>query len=101
MVMPGAGQTDSPSATARTRNPKAIHHMDKFKNLLGAFVLLAGGMTAADVAGPAVSRPAKPYNVLVVIIDDVAANLNSVEDSSSPVRTPNMERLAAKGTWFT
>ena len=36
----------------------------------------------------------------MVIIDDVAANLNSVDSPESPVRTPNLERLARRGTWF-
>jgi arylsulfatase A-like enzyme len=36
----------------------------------------------------------------MIIIDDVAANVHSVGGNRSPVRTPNIERLAARGTWF-
>jgi arylsulfatase A-like enzyme len=42
----------------------------------------------------------KKYNVLMIVIDDVAADVHSV-GRASPVRTPNIERLATKGTWFT
>ena len=40
------------------------------------------------------------YNVLMIIIDDVAANLHSVKNKG-PLKTPNIERIAAQGTWFT
>ncbi len=43
--------------------------------------------------------PARP-NVLFLLIDDHAANMTSV-GHESPVRTPNIERLAARGSWFT
>lgn len=39
-------------------------------------------------------------NVLFIIIDDHPANMVSVFGESE-VKTPNMERLAARGTWFT
>ncbi len=42
----------------------------------------------------------KPYNVLMIIIDDVAANLQSANHHKSPVPTPNIERIASRGTWF-
>jgi arylsulfatase A-like enzyme len=42
----------------------------------------------------------KHYNVLMIIIDDVAANLHSVKNESL-LRTPNIERIASRGTWFT
>lgn len=46
------------------------------------------------------NKPAsKRYNVLMIIIDDVAANLHSVKNNG-PLRTPNIERLAEQGTWF-
>lgn len=58
--------------------------------------LLALAIAARAGAGePAGSRP----NVLFVLIDDHAANLTSVLNES-PVRTPNLERLAARGAWF-
>lgn len=39
-------------------------------------------------------------NVLFIIIDDHPANMVSILDESI-VQTPNMERLAERGTWFT
>ena len=54
-------------------------------------------LTAASsfAAGGAPDRP----NVLFILIDDHAANMTSVL-GESPVRTPNIERIAARGTWF-
>ncbi|MBL9202918.1 MAG: sulfatase, partial [Opitutaceae bacterium] len=46
------------------------------------------------------AAPAKP-NVLFMIIDDHGPGLHSVLQPQSRIRTPNMERLAARGTWFT
>jgi arylsulfatase A-like enzyme len=43
---------------------------------------------------------ARPLNVLFLIIDDHGPALHDVLQSS-PVRTPNLRRLAARGTWFT
>jgi len=45
-------------------------------------------------------QPVKRPNVLFLIIDDHPANMVSVL-GESVVKTPNMERLAARGTWFT
>lgn len=47
-------------------------------------------------AAPADSHP----NVLLIIIDDVAPNVNSVNGNPTPCPTPNIARLAARGTWF-
>ncbi len=41
----------------------------------------------------------KPYNILFIIIDDHGPNLHSVLNNTR-VHTPNMERLAARSTWF-
>ncbi|MES2691874.1 MAG: sulfatase [Verrucomicrobiota bacterium] len=41
-----------------------------------------------------------PPNILFILIDDHAANMTSVL-RESPVHTPNIERLAARGSWFT
>lgn len=43
--------------------------------------------------------PAARPNVLVILIDDHPFNLTSIAQSS-PVPTPNLQRLAARGTWF-
>jgi arylsulfatase A-like enzyme len=43
----------------------------------------------------------QPPNVLVILIDDHKADLHDVFNAKSPVATPNMRRLAARGTWFT
>jgi arylsulfatase A-like enzyme len=60
-----------------------------------AFFLLLLGVTVASAA-----TATKP-NVLFLIIDDHGPGLHSVLQPQSRVRTPNMERLAARGTWFT
>ena len=44
--------------------------------------------------------PARP-NVLLVMIDDHAAQLHSALGGNARVATPNFERIAARGTWFT
>jgi len=49
--------------------------------------------------GQGPSNPVPP-NVLLLIIDDHAANMVSVFGESG-VKTPAMERLAARGVWFT
>lgn len=56
------------------------------------------GISVCAQAAPA-DPEAKPYNVLFIMIDDVAAKLHNV-DQDSPVHTPNIDRLAARGTWF-
>jgi arylsulfatase A-like enzyme len=58
-----------------------------FTALLGIIPLLH--------AAPAVSRP----NVLIVLIDDHPSNFTDVYQKSH-VATPNMQRIAARGTWF-
>lgn len=55
--------------------------------------VLARGQSAA--AGSA--RP----NVLLIMIDDHAAQLQSAFGGNGRVPTPNLERLAARSTWFT
>ena len=42
----------------------------------------------------------KPYNVLLLLIDDTSPIYNSVYQESG-VHTPNLERLADQSTWFT
>ncbi len=65
-----------------------------------AFVFLLIGCAFSAMAEKANQSEAKPYNVLMIIIDDVAANLHSVKNKG-PLQTPNIERLASQGTWFT
>jgi arylsulfatase A-like enzyme len=60
--------------------------------------LVLSGAATAGLAAEA-SAPARP-NILFILIDDHAANMTSL-DGESPVRTPNLERLAARGSWFT
>src|SRR5687768_9821947 len=62
--------------------------------IVGMFLVGPGGMDAS--AAPSATN--QPYNVLMIIID-VAANLHSVKNKG-PLRTPNIERLASRGTWF-
>jgi arylsulfatase A-like enzyme len=67
-----------------------------------ASALLAGSTATAAPAGtPAGSSPERRPNVLLVIIDDHKPDLHDVFNAASPVRTPNMQRLAARSTWFT
>src|SRR5262249_6697365 len=58
-----------------------------------ALACLAPAIAAAERA------PARP-NILFILIDDHAANMTSVLNES-PVHTPNLERLAARSSWFT
>jgi arylsulfatase A-like enzyme len=48
----------------------------------------------------AANPPAGKFNVLLVIIDDHGAPHHSALQPS-PVKTPHMDRLARRGTWFT
>jgi len=62
-------------------------------------------LTAALVLTPVLAESKVPRqgdlpNILFIIIDDHPANMVSVLDESI-VQTPNMERLADRGTWFT
>jgi len=57
--------------------------------------LALAAMTLACQAGPPAARP----NILMIIIDDHAANMTSIQGESE-VQTPAMERLAARGAWF-
>lgn len=54
----------------------------------------------APAVGAESEAPDKRPNILFMIIDDHPANMVSVLDESI-VQTPNMERLAERGTWFT
>lgn len=59
-------------------------------------VLCALGAPASSAtAAPPPPRP----NVLIILIDDCPFNFIGVAQPSH-VRTPNLERLAARGTWF-
>lgn len=64
----------------------------------GLICLLAGMLRIA--AGTGEATPARP-NVLLILIDDHGPHLHSVLNHRTPVETPNIERLAARGTWFT
>jgi len=67
-------------------------------SLTVAGVLAWGSVCAAEMKSGA--SAAKPPNVLFIIIDDHSATLHSVFNRDSPVSTPNMQRLADRGTWF-
>jgi arylsulfatase A-like enzyme len=68
---------------------------DTIYTALAASVAAPSG-TATVAAG---SSPPPPYNILFLIIDDHGAQMQSVLQAS-PIRTPQLERLAARGTWF-
>lgn len=63
---------------------------------LGMVVALGFALPRAAAAADVATRP----NILFILIDDHAANMTSVL-GESPVRTPNIERIAARGSWFT
>lgn len=60
------------------------------------FALLT--LFATAEAAPAATPGQRP-NVLFIITDDYAATLHDVHQAG-PVRTPNLARLAQRGTWF-
>jgi len=68
------------------------------KLLLFLFALTTGLVTAQTDDPNAGSSKAKPFNVLLIIIDDVAATYGI--DMDAPVDTPNIRRIASRGTWF-
>ena len=75
------------------------------RDFLRTAPLFAAGIARRLQAQPA-NAPVNPatgrrYNVLFVIIDDHGPGLHNVLNAASPVQTPNMRRLAARGTWFT
>jgi len=73
--------------------------MIPFVHKLVAAIILssaAGLLGAAAGNGVPVARP----NVLFILIDDHSASLHSVFNPGSPVPTPNMQRIADRGTWF-
>jgi arylsulfatase A-like enzyme len=67
---------------------------------LATWLALISLATAQERPAAEASSAGRPPNVLLIIIDDVAANLHSV-NQASPVPTPHIERLARRGTWFT
>jgi len=73
---------------------KTLPNSPMFRVMLFSIVALLAARLGA-------TESAKPYNVLFVIIDDHGAGLTDVLRADSPVHTPNMSRLAARGTWFT
>jgi arylsulfatase A-like enzyme len=62
------------------------------RSMLVFFFLLIPALAAG-------AAPAKPFNVLFLIIDDHGAQLHDVAQRSL-VPTPNLQRLAARGMWF-
>ncbi len=59
--------------------------------------ILRAGLIA--LAMPLVAEAAKKPNVLFVAIDDMN-DWSTVFDKNNPIRTPNLERLAARGMFF-
>lgn len=57
--------------------------------LAALFLSMAGAADDAEIR----------RNVLMIVIDDAAPQLHSV-GQDGPMRTPNLERLAERGTWF-
>ena len=67
---------------------------------LATWFAVSSPAAAEEPSAAGAGSDRRPPNVLAIIIDDVAANLHSV-NQASPVPTPNIERLAKRGTWFT
>lgn len=68
-----------------------------FYCLFVCLALIVARVSAAQSA----TGPARRMNVLFLIIDDHKADLHDVFNAGSPVKTPSLQRLAARGTWFT
>lgn len=64
--------------------------------------VIGGAVASAGSALPLVAAERAPLrpNILFILIDDHAAHMTSVL-KESPVKTPHIERLAARGSWFT
>ena len=56
-------------------------------------------MSCVGGYGVAKSRPSKP-NVLFIAIDDMN-DWTTLFDEKNPIKTPHLERLAERGTFFT
>jgi arylsulfatase A-like enzyme len=90
-------------ANSKPTSPMKRHRSLRWKSAsfaqaLATLVLVAGPAKRVDAGEPAQGMKSRP-NVLLILIDDHAANMISLLDESV-VRTPNIERLAARGTWF-
>jgi arylsulfatase A-like enzyme len=67
--------------------------------LVVSVITLLASLACQASADPPTSRDTESPNVLLLIIDDHAANMVSVMGSSA-VKTPYIERLATRGVWF-
>lgn len=66
-------------------------------------LVVMAGATALAQSAPVLINPStgKPYDVLLIMIDDHKPDLHSAPGGNRTVATPSMERLAARSTWFT
>lgn len=78
---------------------KPHHPHSRMRSLWLVLAAVASLSVSAAPAAKTGEAPTQRPNVLFILIDDHAANMISVLNES-PVRTPNMERLAARGSWF-
>lgn len=79
------------------KRPKGLRHsVPLFMTLLG---LTVSGRSATTNPTTTSAVLGQRPNILLILIDDHGANMTSVLNES-PARTPNMERLAARGSWF-
>ena len=77
--------------------PKWIRPTTSVFQMCGLVVWLTVCITAAQGAG--VATPHTKPNVLFIVVDDLN-DWNQLLDSDSPIRTPNLRRLANRGTLF-
>ncbi len=79
--------------------PGVMARVGAWKVFLAVAVGIAASVQAALPGGSLAGKPR--YNVLFIIIDDHGAGLQDAVEGTAAVRTPNMQRIAQRGTWFT
>ena len=67
------------------------------------FFKVTGGVLVAVLAGlivtPALAKETQRPDILFIALDDMN-DWTTLFDKSNPIQTPNLERLAARGTFF-
>lgn len=74
--------------------------MNVTKKILGALLLtLLTSVGSAQEPKVDVKTPAKKMHILFIAIDDMN-DWTTLFDKNNPIKTPNLERLAARGAFF-
>lgn len=83
------------------RNQAANRKRPQFRITAWTPGLIAAIALASSLVGRAADPTSKP-NIIVLLVDDLGyADLGFLPYAAKDVRTPNIDRLAAGGTWFT